>query len=46
MGRYDAVLTSEILPTDKFPLPNMDLLIDSAAGNVMFSFMNWFNGYN
>ena len=24
----------------------MDLLIDSAAGNTMFSFMDGFNGYN
>ena len=28
---------------DEFPLPNMDLLIDSAAGNAMFSFMDRFN---
>ena len=31
---------------DEFPLPNMDLLIDSAAGNAMFSFMDGFSGYN
>ena len=31
---------------DEFPLPNMDLLIDSIAGNTMFSFMDGFNGYN
>ena len=31
---------------DEFPLSNMDLLIDSAAGNAMFSFMDGFNGYN
>ena len=30
-------------PKDKFPLPNMDLLIDSAAGNAMFSFMDGFS---
>uniref|UniRef100_A0A2N9EI75 Uncharacterized protein n=1 Tax=Fagus sylvatica TaxID=28930 RepID=A0A2N9EI75_FAGSY len=30
----------------KFPLPNMDLLIDSAAGHAMFSFMDGFSGYN
>ena len=30
---------------DEFPLPNMDLLIDSAAGNAMFSFMDGFGGY-
>ena len=33
-------------PKDKFPLPNMDLLIDSAARNAMFSFMDGFSGYN
>ena len=33
-------------PKDEFPLPNVDLLIDSAAGSVMFSFMDGFSGYN
>ena len=33
-------------PTNEFPLPNMDLLIDSAAGRAMFSFMDGFSGYN
>uniref|UniRef100_A0A2N9FVD9 Integrase catalytic domain-containing protein n=1 Tax=Fagus sylvatica TaxID=28930 RepID=A0A2N9FVD9_FAGSY len=33
-------------PKDEFPLPNMDLLIDSAAGSTMFSFMDGFSGYN
>ena len=27
-------------------MPNMDLLIDSAAGSAMFSFMDGFSGYN
>ena len=31
---------------DKFPLPNMDLLIDFAARSTMFSFMDGFSGYN
>ena len=31
-------------PKDEFPLPNMDLLIDSATGSVMFSFMDGFSG--
>ena len=26
-------------PKDEFPLPNMDLLIDSAARNAMFSWL-------
>ena len=33
-------------PKDEFLLSNMDLLIDSAAGSVMFSFMDGFSGYN
>ena len=31
---------------DEFPLPNMDLLIDYAAGSTMLSFMDGFSGYN
>ena len=50
MGKYDAVLTFEIsnkaCPKDEFPLPNMDMLIDSAVGHAMFSFMDGFSGYN
>ena len=33
-------------PKDEFPLPNMDMLIDSTAGHAMFSFMDGFSGYN
>ena len=33
-------------PKDEFPLPNIDLLIDSAAGSSMFSFMDGYSGYN
>ena len=35
-----------VCPKDEFPLPNMDLLIDSIVGNAMFSFMDGYNGYN
>ena len=35
-----------VCPKDEFLLPNMDLLIDSAMGNVMFSFMDGFRRYN
>ena len=31
---------------DEFQLPKMDLLIDSAAGNTTFSFMDGLSGYN
>ena len=33
-------------PKDEFPLPNMDLLIDSATSHEMFFFMDGFSGYN
>ena len=37
---------NRVCPKDEFPLPNMDMLIDSAAGNTMFSFMDGFSWYN
>ena len=37
---------NRVYPKDEFSLPNRDLLIDSMAGNVMFSFIDDFNGYN
>jgi hypothetical protein len=33
-------------PKDEFPLPSMDVLIDSVVGHEMFSFMDGFSGYN
>ena len=33
-------------PKDEFPLPNIDLLVDSAVGSSMFSFMDGYSGYN
>ena len=33
-------------PKDEFPLSNMDLLIDSAIGSAIFSFMDGFSRYN
>ena len=33
-------------PKDEFPLPNIDLLVDSTAGSSMFSFMDGYNRYN
>ena len=33
-------------PKDDFPLPHIDMLIDSTAGHSMLSFMNGFSGYN
>ena len=33
-------------PMDEFPLPNVDILVDAAAGHKRFSFMDGYNGYN
>ena len=33
-------------PKDKFPLPNIDLLVNSATRNSKFLFMDGYNGYN
>ena len=37
---------NKICLKDEFPLPNIDLLIDSATGSSMFSFMDGYSGYN
>ena len=33
-------------PKDDFPLPNLDMLLDTTANHEMFSFMDGFSGYN
>lgn len=33
-------------PKDDFPLPHIDVLIDSTTGHEMMSFMDGFSGYN
>ena len=33
-------------PKDDFPLPHIDVLVDSTAGFELFSFMDRFFGYN
>ena len=33
-------------PKDDFPLPHIDVLIDSTAGHKMMFFMDGFSGYN
>ena len=37
---------NKVCPKDEFPLPNINLLVDLAAGNSMFSFMDRYSGYN
>ena len=33
-------------PKDDFPLPHIDMLVDSTTGHSMLSFMDRFFGYN
>ena len=33
-------------PKDDFPLPHIDMLVDSTAGHPMLSFMDGFSKYN
>jgi hypothetical protein len=33
-------------PNDSFPLPHIDLLVDSTSGHQLLSFMDAFSGYN
>ena len=33
-------------PKDDFPLPHIDMLVDSTVGHLMLSFMDGFSGYN
>ena len=37
---------NKVSPKDDFPLPHIDMLVDSTAGHPMFSFMDRFFGYN
>ena len=33
-------------PKDDFPLPHIDVIVDSATSSAMYSFMDGFSGYN
>lgn len=33
-------------PKDEFPLPHIDMLVDTTSSHQMFSFMDAFSGYN
>jgi hypothetical protein len=33
-------------PKDSFPLPRIDLLVDSTSGHELLTFMDAFSGYN
>ena len=42
----DFIDLNKASPKDDFPLPYIDLLVDSTAGHSMLSFMDGFSGYN
>ncbi|KAM1252361.1 hypothetical protein ACFX2J_040374 [Malus domestica] len=33
-------------PKDNYPVPRIDLLVDSTSGNQLFSFLNAYSSYN
>ena len=37
---------NKVSPKDDFPLPHIDLLVDSTAIHLMLSFMDEFSGYH
>ena len=37
---------NKAIPKDDFPLPHIDMLVDSTTGHPMLSFMDGFSGYN
>ena len=37
---------NKVSPKDDFPLPHIDMLVESTAGHLMLSFMDGFSGYN
>ena len=42
----DFINLNKASPKDDFPLPHIDMLVDSIGGHAMLSFMNGFSGYN
>jgi len=37
---------NKVCPRDTYPLPNIDRLVDGAAGNKVLSFLDTYSGYN
>ena len=42
----DFTYINRAYPKDSFPLPRIDLIVDTTAGHELFSFMDAFSGYN
>jgi len=44
--RVDYTNLNKACPRDAYPLPNIDRLVDGAAGNEVLSFLDAYSGYN
>ena len=42
----DFIDLNNACPKDFYPLPNIDILVDSASGHGFLSFIDAFSGYN
>jgi hypothetical protein len=42
----DFINLNKVFPKDSFPLPRIDLLVESTSGYELLSFMDAFLGYN
>ena len=42
----DFINSNKTCPKDSFPLPRIDQLVDSTAGNKLLTFMDAFSAYN
>ena len=42
----DYIDLNKACPRDAYPLPNIDRLVDGAAGNKVLSFLDAYSGYN
>ena len=42
----DFIDLNKVCPKDSYPLPCIDLLVDSTTGHQLLSFMDAFSGYN
>ena len=42
----DFIDLNKVCPKDSYPLPCIDLLVDSITGHQLLSFMDAFSGYN
>ena len=42
----DFIDLNKACPKDSYPLPRIDLLVDSTVGHQLLSFMDAFSGYN